>query len=212
MEKIQEGEQKELKVVLKADVHGSAEALRQALVNLSTEKVAVNVISSGVGGITETDVNLAKAGNAIIVGFHVRPAGKAAKVAEQEGVQIKIYDIIYEALDEVKSAMAGLLAPIKREQEVGKAEVRDTFTIPRVGVVAGSMVLEGKIHRKSLLRVIRDSVQIYEGRVNSLRRFKDDTTEVAQGYECGIMLDGFNDLRVGDVIEAYEIVEEKATL
>ncbi len=212
MEKIQEGEQKELKVVLKADVHGSAEAVKQALVNLSTPKVAVNVIQAGVGGITETDVQLAKASGAIIVGFHVRAAGKAGKVAEQEGVEIRIYDIIYEALDEVKAAMAGLLAPIRREQEIGKAEVRETFTIPRVGVVAGSMVLEGKVQRKSHIRVVREAVQIYEGKISSLKRFKDDTTEVDKGYECGIMLDGFNDLKVGDVIEAYEIVEEKATL
>ncbi len=212
MEKIQEGEQKELKIVLKADVHGSAEAVKQALTNLSTSKVAVNVIQAGVGGITETDVNLAKASGAIIIGFHVRPAGKAAKVAEQEGVEIKIYDIIYEALDEVQSAMAGLLPPIKREREIGKVEVRETFTIPRVGVVAGSMVLEGKIQRKSHIRVVRDAVQVYEGKVSSLKRFKDDTSEVDKGYECGIMLDGFNDIKVGDIIEAYEIVEEQATL
>jgi translation initiation factor IF-2 len=212
MEKIQEGEQKELKVVLKADVQGSAEAVKQALINLSTPKVSVNVIQAGVGGITETDVQLAKASGAIIIGFHVRAAGKAGKVAEQEGVEIRIYDIIYEALDEVRAAMAGLLAPIKREQALGKAEVRETFTIPRVGVVAGSMVLEGKVQRKSHIRVVRDAVQIYEGKISSLKRFKDDAAEVDHGYECGIMLDGFNDLKAGDVLEAYEIVEEKATL
>ncbi|HET6613448.1 MAG TPA: translation initiation factor IF-2 [Kofleriaceae bacterium] len=212
MERIHEGESKELKVVVKADVHGSAEALKQALINLSTDKVAVNVIQAGVGGITETDVNFAKASGAIVVGFHVRPAGKAAKVAEKEGVEIKLYDIIYEALDEVKAAMAGLLAPVKREHGIGKAEVRETFTIPKVGVVAGSMVTEGKILRKSFLRVVRDAVQVYEGKVGSLRRFKEDTGEVAMGYECGIMVEGFNDVRVGDIIEAYEIIEEAATL
>jgi translation initiation factor IF-2 len=212
MERIQEGGQKELKVVLKADVQGSAEALKDALHKQSTEKVSVNVISAGVGGITETDVNLAKAGGAIIIGFHVRPAGKAAKHAEQEGVDIKLYNIIYEALDDVKAAMAGLLAPIKKERQVGKVEVRQTFNISKVGTIAGCYVTEGKIQRRSLLRVIRDSVQVYEGRVGALKRFKDDASEVEQGYECGVMIDGFGDVKVGDVIEAYEIVEEAATL
>ena len=212
MEKIQEGSAIELKVVLKADVHGSAEALREALVKQSTDKVGVNVISYGVGGITESDVNLAKAGGAIVVGFHVRPAGKAAKVAEKEGVEIKIYDIIYEAIDDVRAAMAGLLAPIRRENQVGSLEVRQTFTIPRRGVVAGCMVTSGRIERKSLVRVIRDAVQIYEGRIGSLRRFKDEASEVKEGFECGVMVDGFNDVREGDVLESYEIIEEAATL
>ncbi|MBT8492200.1 MAG: translation initiation factor IF-2, partial [Deltaproteobacteria bacterium] len=212
MEKMKEGENLELKVVLKADVHGSSEALRQALEKQSTEKVSVNVISSGVGGITESDVNLANAGAAIIVGFHVRCAGKSAKLADQEGVEIKIYDVIYDAIDDVRAAMAGLLAPIRREQEVGQAEVRDTFVVPRRGTVAGCMVKSGRIERKSLLRVIRDAVQIYEGKVSSLRRFKDDVSEVKDGFECGIMIDGFNDLEIGDIIEAYEVVEEAATL
>ncbi len=212
MEKIQEGKAEELKVVLKADVHGSAEALREALTKQSTDKVEVNVISFGVGGITESDVNLAKAGGAIIVGFHVRPAGKAAKIAEQEGVDIKIYDIIYEAIDDVRMAMAGLLAPIQREQSQGELEVRQTFTIPRKGVVAGCMCIRGRVERKSLIRVVRDSVQIYEGKVSSLRRFKDEVSEVKENYECGVMLDNFNDLKEGDILESYEIVEEKATL
>ena len=203
---------KELKIVLKADVQGSAEALKAALVKLTTEKVKVNVISAGVGGITESDVNLAKAGGAIIVGFHVRPAGKSSKLAEQEGVEIRLYDIIYDALDEVKSAMAGLLAPIKREVAMGTLEVRDTFTIPKHGTVAGCMVTSGKVTRRALMRVIRDAVQIYEGKVASLRRFKDDVSEVQNGYECGVMMAGFNDLKTGDVIEAYEVVEEAAKL
>jgi translation initiation factor IF-2 len=212
MERIQEGEAKELKVVLKADVQGSAEALKASLQKLSTEKVKVNVIQAGVGGITESDVNLAKAGGAIILGFHVRPAGKSSKLAEREGVDVKLYNVIYEALDDVKAAMAGLLAPIQRQSEVGKLEVRNTFTIPKVGVVVGCMVTTGKVLRKSLVRVIRDSVQIYEGKVASLRRFKDDTAEVKQGFECGIMVQGFNDLQEGDVIESYEIIEEAATI
>jgi translation initiation factor IF-2 len=212
MSNIKGGEKADvLKIVLKADVQGSVEALRKALIDLSTEKVAVDVISSGVGGITESDVKLAH-GNAIIVGFHVRPAGKAGKLAEQEGVEINIYDIIYDALDDVKAAMAGLLAPIHRQVELGRMEVRETFTIPRRGVVAGCMVTKGLVARRSHLRVIRDSVQVYEGKVSSLRRFKDEASEVKEGFECGLMLDGFNELEIGDVIESYKIVEEKATL
>jgi translation initiation factor IF-2 len=212
MEKIQQGSALELKVVLKADVHGSASALKEALIKQSTEKVAVNVISTGVGGITESDVNLAKAGGAIVIGFHVRPAGKSSKLAEQEGVEIKLYDIIYEALDDVKAAMAGLLAPIKREKPLGKLEVRETFAIPKRGTVAGCMVTDGKITRKSLLRVIRDSVHVHEGRVGSLRRFKDEAAEVTNGFECGVIIEGYADIQIGDLIETYEIVEEAATL
>jgi translation initiation factor IF-2 len=212
MEKIQQGAQIELKVVLKADVHGSSEALKEALTKLSTEKVAVNVISHGVGGITESDVNLAKAGGAIIVGFHVRPAGKSSKLAEQEGVQIKLYDIIYEALDDVKAAMAGLLAPVKKEKAQGKLEVRETFQIPKRGTVAGCMVTDGKITRKSLVRVIRDAIYVHEGRIGTLRRFKEEASEVKEGFECGVLIEGFSDVRVGDVLETYEIIEEAATL
>jgi translation initiation factor IF-2 len=212
MEQQSEGAAKELKIVLKADVQGSAEALKTALTKLSTEKVKVNVIGAAVGGVTESDVNLAKAGGAIIVGFHVRPAGKSSKLAEQEGVEIRLYDIIYDALDDVKAAMAGLLAPIKREVPMGKLAVRETFSIPKMGMVAGCMVTEGKVNRKAHLRVIRDAVQVYEGKVGSLRRFKDDVSEVQQGYECGVMVAGWNELKQGDVIEAYEVIEEAAQL
>ncbi len=213
MERISEGlDQKELKIVLKADVQGSTEALKSALIKLTTPKVKVSVIGAGVGGITESDVNLAKAGNAIIVGFHVRPAGKSAKLAEQEEVEIRLYDIIYDALDDVKGAMAGLLAPIKREIPMGKLSVRDTFSIPKIGAVAGCMVTDGKITRKAHLRLIRDAVQVYEGKVGSLRRFKDDVSEVGTGYECGVMIAGYNDIKTGDTIEAYEVVEEAAKL
>jgi len=203
---------KELKIVLKTDVQGSAEALKAALHKLATEKVKVNVIAAAVGGITESDVNLAKASGAIIVGFHVRPAGKSSKLAEQEGVEIRLYDIIYDALDDVKGAMAGLLAPIKREVAMGKLEVRETFSIPKVGTVAGCMVTEGKITRKAHLRIVRDAIQIYEGKVGSLRRFKDDVSEVQQGYECGVMVAGWNELAKGDTVEAYEVIEEAAQL
>ena len=212
LEKIQEGQVKELKIVLKTDVQGSAEALRDALTKLATNDVRVNVIQAGAGGITESDVNLANAGGAIIVGFHVRPAGKAAQLAEQEGVDIKLYDIIYDAIDDVKKAMVGLLAPIKKEKAVGKVEVRVTFTIPKIGLVAGSFVLEGKVTRQSLCKLIRDNVQIYTGRLGSLRRFKDDVREVVAGYECGLTIDGYQDIKVGDIVEAYEIVEEAPTL
>ncbi|MSP62877.1 MAG: translation initiation factor IF-2 [Myxococcales bacterium] len=212
LDKIRAGVVKELKIVLKADVQGSAEAIKDALIKQSNEQVKVDVISSGVGGITESDVNLAKAGNAIIVGFHVRPAGKAQQLAEQESVDIKLYNIIYEALDDVRKAMVGLLAPVKREKPLGKAEVRQTFTIPKLGMIAGCGVTEGIIKRSAQLRVVRDAVQVFIGKVSSLRRFKDDVKEVAQGYECGIGIDGYNDLKEGDIIEAYEIEEIAATL
>jgi translation initiation factor IF-2 len=213
MERMSESaDTKELKIVLKTDVQGSAEALKAALNKLSTEKVKVNVIAAQVGGITESDVNLAKAGGAIVVGFHVRPAGKSTKLAEQEGVQIRLYDIIYDALDDVKGAMAGLLAPIKREVAMGSLEVRETFSIPKIGTVAGCMVTEGKITRRAHLRIIRNAIQVYEGKVGSLRRFKDDVSEVQQGYECGVMIAGWNEITKGDVIEAYEVIEEAAQL
>src|SRR5439155_1721086 len=167
LERIKEGAVKELKVVLKADVQGSSEALKSSLTALATEQVQVDVISAGVGGITESDVNLAKAGNAIIVGFHVRPAGKAQQLAEQEGVDIKLYDIIYEALDDVKKAMVGLLAPVKREKAMGKAEVRQTFTIPKIGTICGSFVIEGTVKRNAQVRLVRNNVQIYVGRTIS---------------------------------------------
>ena len=212
LDKIKEGAVKELKVVLKTDVQGSSEALKSSLMGLSTDTVRVEVIMSGVGGITESDVNLAKAGNAIIVGFHVRPAGKAQQLAEQEGVDIKLYDIIYEALDDVKKAMVGLLEPVKREKAMGKAEVRQTFTIPKIGTICGSFVTEGTVKRNAQVRLVRANVQLYVGRMISLRRFKDDVKEVVQGYECGIGLEGYNDVKEGDVIEAYEIEEVAATL
>lgn len=203
---------KELKVILKSDVQGSAEALSSALQKLSTSQVKVTVIQSGVGGITETDVNLAKAGNAIIIGFHVRPAGKANSLAEQEGVDIKLYDIIYDALDDVKRAMAGLLAPVKRDKQLGKAEVRELFSIPKIGVVLGCHVTEGVIKRAALIRLVRDSVLVHTGKLGSLRRFKDDVREVLQGYECGLTIDGYLDVKLGDVIECFEIEETAATL
>jgi len=207
LDQLRSGEAKEIKLLLKADVHGSSEAVREALVKLTTEKVGVNVISSGVGGITETDVNLAKAAGAIIVGFNVRAAGKASQLAEQEGAEIRTYDVIYEMLDDVKVLMQGMLPKERREKALGRVEVRETFHIPKVGTVAGCSVQEGKVTRSSLLRLFRDDVKVYDGKVGSLKRFKDDVKEVQQGYECGLSIDGYNDVRVGDVIEAYEFEE-----
>ena len=198
-------------MILKADVQGSVEAVANALTKLSTETVGVNVISTGVGGITESDVSLAKASSAIVIGFNVRPAGKAQQLAEQEGVDIKLYQVIYDAIDDVKKAMVGMLAPITREKMLGKAEVRQVFTIPKAGTIAGCFVTEGKITRKAQLRLVRDSVVIYTGKVGSLRRFKDDASEVAQGYECGLSIEGYSDLREGDIIEAFEIETIAAT-
>jgi len=212
LDKIKSGDVKEVKVVLKADVQGSIEAIANALTKLSTDNVGVNVISTGVGGITESDVSLAKASSAIVVGFNVRPAGKAQQMAEQEGVDIKLYQVIYDAIDDVKKAMVGMLAPITREKVMGKAEVRQVFNIPKAGTIAGSFITEGKITRKAQLRLVRDSVVIYTGKVGSLRRFKDDASEVAQGYECGLSIEGYGDVRVGDVIEAFEIETVAATL
>jgi translation initiation factor IF-2 len=193
-------------------VQGSAEALKEALMRLSAPEVKVNVIQAGVGGITETDINLAKAGGAIIIGFHVRPAGKASQLAEQEGVDIKLYDIIYEALDEVKKAMAGMLAPVLKEKVLGRAEVRQIFSIPKVGTVAGCAVIDGLIRRNAQVRLIRDNVKIYEGRLASLKRFKDDAREVQQGYECGLSIEGYNDVKERDVVESFEIEQIAATL
>jgi translation initiation factor IF-2 len=210
-EKMKEGETQELKLVVKADVQGSAEALVKALTELATEKVKVNVIHSGVGGITENDVMLASASNAIIIGFHVRPTGGASKVAKDERVEIRAYSIIYEAVDAVKSAMLGLLKPTYREAAVGHAEVRALFQIPK-GTIAGCMVSDGKIIRGARVRVVRDSVSIWEGGIKSLRRVKEDVREVGAGLECGIALEGFNDVKEGDVIECFEVQEVSASL
>jgi len=212
LDQLRLGEAKEIKLLLKADVHGSAEAVRDALLKLSTEKVGVSVITSGVGGITETDVNLAKAAGAIIVGFNVRAAGKASQLAEQEGVEVRTYDVIYEMLDDVKMLMQGMLPKERREKALGRAEVRETFHIPKIGTVAGCSVQEGKITRHCLLRLFRDNIKVCDGKISSLKRFKDDVREVLQGYECGLSIDGQNDIQVGDVIEVYEFEEIVASL
>jgi translation initiation factor IF-2 len=203
---------KELRIVLKGDVHGTVEAVRESLLKLATDTVKVNVILAGVGAISESDVMLAKASDAIVIGFHVRPDSAARRAAEGQGVDLRSYQIIYELTDEVRKAMAGLLPPKIEEKVLGRVEVRKTFNVPRIGTIAGSYVVEGFVRRNARARLLRDGVQIWEGGFASLKRFKDDVREVQTGFECGVGLDGFNDVKVGDVIEPYEIVETRAAL
>jgi len=210
--KIEEGEIEELPLIVKGDTDGSVEALSDSLHKLSTEEVQVRVIHQGVGGINETDVMLAQASTAIVVGFHVRPDRNAREAAEQSGVEIRLYDIIYEAVEDIRQGLEGLLKPEIKEEVTGTLEVRDTFRVPRVGAIAGCMVVEGLVKRNSLVRLIRDGVTVYEGRVGSLRRFKDDVKEVKEGFECGVGLENFNDVKVGDLIEVYEREEVARTL
>lgn len=210
--RIEVGEFKELNLIIKGDVDGSIEALSDSLQKLSTEKVQVNIIHKAVGQISDSDVLLASASNAIIIGFQVRPSASARKLAEQEEIQIKLYSIIYKAIEEMRDAMEGLLSAKIEENIVGSAEIRETFKISKVGTIAGCFVTEGKILRSSRVRVIRDGVVVYTGELGSLKRFKDDAKEVAKGFECGLNIDRFNDIKVGDVVEAYEEVEVKQTL
>jgi translation initiation factor IF-2 len=194
---------KELPIILKTDVQGSAEVLADTLVKLSTDKVKIKILRSGVGAITENDVLLASASNAVIIGFNVRPERKAQELAEMEKVDIRLHSIIYELQDEIKKAMAGLLEPIIKEIYQGRAEVRETFRVPKVGTVAGCYVLDGIIKRDSEIRLVRDGVQVYKGKIGSLKRFKDDASEVRNGMECGINISNFNDVKKSDVIEAF---------
>lgn len=203
---------KELPIVLKADVMGSLEALSEALYKLSTDEVKVSVIHKGIGAISESDVMLAAAANAVVIGFHVRPTSAAKLAAEREGVEIRIYRVIYDCINEIRQVLEGMLQPVQREEVVGVAEVREIFRIRKIGTIAGCYVREGTIHRNDRVRVIRDGIEIFEGSIRSLRRFKEDVREVRAGYECGILIDGFNDVRVGDEIEAVQIKEEKRTL
>lgn len=200
---IKEGTVKELDIVVKADVQGSVEAIRQSLEKLSTDDVKVRVIHGAVGAITETDISLATASNAIVIGFNVRPDSNAVSAAEREGVDVKTYRIIYDAIEDVKSAMIGMLEPEYKEVILGKAEVRETYKISNVGTIAGCYVLDGKITRNSDIRIIRDGIVVFESTLASLKRFKDDAKEVRSGYECGLSVEKFNDLKEGDIIEAY---------
>jgi translation initiation factor IF-2 len=206
------GEVSELNIIIKADVDGSIEALSGALQKLGTEEVSVSIIHTGSGAITESDVLLASASDAIIIGFQVRPTSTARKLAESESIDIRLFSVIYDAVDEVRDALEGLLSPEIKEEMKGLVTVREIFKISRVGTIAGCYVTEGKINRNNPIRVIRDGVVIYEGEIDSLKRFKEDVKEVQSGYECGISVENFNDIKVGDEIESYEIVEEKRKL
>ncbi|EFE28413.1 translation initiation factor IF-2 [Filifactor alocis ATCC 35896] len=208
-EKMQSGEMKELNIIVKADVQGSIDAIKKSFEKISNEEVVVKVIHGSVGAITESDVMLASASNAIIIGFNVRPATGAVSIAEREKVDMRTYRIIYEAIEDVEKAMKGMLSPEFVEEELGKAEVRMPFKVPKVGMIAGSYVLEGKIQRNAKVRLVRDGIVIYEGEIDSLRRFKDDVKEVAAGYDCGIGLTNYNDIKEGDIIENYIIKEIK---
>ncbi len=212
LESLKEQEVKELKIILKADVQGSTEALADSLVKLSTREIKVNVIRSGTGAIIESDVLLASASHAIIIGFNVKPTQSARALAETETIDIKFYDIIYNAIDDVKKAMLGLLEPVYEEKPLGRAEVRQVFSVPKIGSIAGCYMLDGMINRNAKIRLLRDSVVIYTGKVSSLRRFKDDVKEVQTGYECGIGLERFNDIKPGDIIEAYKVEEIAPTM
>lgn len=207
-EKAKEGEIETLNIVVKADTQGSLEAVKKALMDIKVEEVKINIIHGAVGGITEADVMLAAASNAIVIGFNVRPDTKAKEAAQAEKVDVRTYRVIYELVDEVKAALAGMLKPEYVEEELGQAEIRAVFRVPKVGNVAGCYVTQGRITRSAKVRLVRQGVIIYEGQIASLKRFKDDVSEVKQGFECGIALDGFQDIKEGDIIEAYQVVEK----
>jgi translation initiation factor IF-2 len=202
----------DLNLILKADVSGSLEAFQDEIVKLPQQEVTVNVVRADVGGITESDVNLAAATDAIIIGFNVRPVGEARQLAEREGVEIRTYSIIYKAFDELRDAMEGLLEPEEVEVPVGTVEIRQTFRASRVGVIAGSYVTEGKVRRGDRTRLVRDGTIVYDGTIGSLKRFNEDVREVASGFECGIVLSNFSDVKEGDVLEIYETKQVERTL
>ncbi len=210
--RVEKGEAKELKLIVKADVQGSVEAVVDSLQKLSSTKVKVKVIDFGVGGVKESDVMLAAASDALIVGFNVRPESKTSEVAQQHGVEIRMYQIIYQAVDEVRKAMEGLLEPTRREKTLGRAEVRNLFSVPKLGTIAGCAVIDGKIARSAMVRLLRDNKQVFVGKIGSLRRFKDDVREVASGFECGLSIENYSDIKQGDVVEAYEIEEVRQSL
>jgi translation initiation factor IF-2 len=211
-DQLDSGDKKTLALVVKADVQGSYEGLSHALSKLSTDEVKVNIVHAAVGGITESDVNLAMASKAVIIGFNTRADAAARKLAESGGVQIRYYNIIYEAVDDVKAALSGMLAPERRENVLGLVEIRKIYRISRIGTVAGCMVLDGLVRRSARVRLLRDNVVIHEGELDSLKRFKDDVREVKAGFECGLSLKNYSDIKEGDQLEAYEIVEVARTL
>ncbi|MBW2656965.1 MAG: translation initiation factor IF-2, partial [Deltaproteobacteria bacterium] len=211
-EQIQQGEVKDLNLIIKADVHGSIEALGEALIKLSNEEVKVKVVHSATGTISESDISLAAVSHAIIIGFNVRPTPKVQAFAGEENIDMRLYNVIYDVINDVKGAMVGLMNSTYKEHVVGTAEVREVYQIPKVGAIAGSYVTDGKIERGQSIRVVRDGVVIYEGKNASLRRFKDDAKEVQAGYECGIGVENFNDIKVGDVLECYYLEEIRPTI
>ena len=204
---IQDGEVQELKVIIKGDVHGSVEALQATLENLSTKEIRLVCIRAAAGAIIEDDVNLAAASDAIIIGFHVRPTAKAQTIANREKVEIRKYTVIYDAVEDVKSAMEGMLAPDFEELTVGQVEVRETFKVPKIGTIAGCMVTSGRITRKSQIHLIHEGVEVHTGGLVSLKRFKEDAKEVKEGFECGIGLENYSDIQVGDILEVFEMKE-----
>jgi translation initiation factor IF-2 len=206
------GNFQELNIIVKGDVDGSVEALSDSLIKLSTEEIQVNIIHKAVGQISESDILLAAASNAVVVGFQVRPSLSARKIAEKEGIDIRLYSIIYDAIEEIRAAMEGMLSPEIKEEIVATIEVREVFNIGKVGTIAGCFVREGKINRNTKVRVIRDGIVVFTGNLGSLKRFKDDVKEVTSGYECGLNIDNSNDIQVGDVIEGYQTVQVKKTL
>jgi translation initiation factor IF-2 len=208
-EQMKEGEVKDLNIIIKADVQGSIEALADSLTKLSNEEVKIHVVHSGTGTITESDVSLATVSDAIIIGFNVRPTSKIQALANEEGVDMRFYNVIYDVIKEVKNAIAGMMSSTFEEHILGRAEVRDTFHVPKIGTIAGCYVTEGKIERGQRIRVIRDGVVQYDGKNASLRRYKDDVKEVQSGYECGVGIEHFNDIKVGDILEAYYLEEIK---
>ncbi len=209
--RIEEGKQTDLNLIVKADVQGSIEALADAFKKMDQTEVRINIVHSAVGGITETDVTLAAASDAIIIGFNVRPTGKSRQQAEKEKVDIRLYRVIYQAIEDINAARVGLLSPDIVEEDTGIAEVRETFKVPKAGTIAGSYIIEGELHRDDKVRVVRDGTVIFEGVISSLRRFKDDVTSVRSGYECGIGIEKFQDLKVGDTIEGFVVKEVERT-
>jgi len=211
-EKIKEGEIKELNIIIKADVQGSLEALSESLLKLSTSEVKLKIIHSSTGAITESDVMLASASGAIIIGFNVRANPRVVEVAEREKIDIRYYDVIYDAIQDIRNAMAGLLEPIFKENQIGRVQVKEVFRIPKVGTVAGCQVTEGRVERNANVRLLRDDVVVFDGKLASLRRFKEDVKEVQSGYECGIGLENYQDIKPGDVLEVYKLEEMAAEL
>jgi translation initiation factor IF-2 len=208
----QRSEIPELNLILKADVQGSLGALSDALLKLPQDEVRINIVHSAAGAITENDISLAVASGAIVIGFNVRPDKPARDLAEREHIDVRLYQVIYDAIDEIKAALSGMLKPEQREKVLGDAEVRQTFRVPRLGVIAGSYVRNGQIKRNSKARLLRNGVVVYDGKIASLRRFKDDVAEVREGFECGIGIENFQDVKEGDVIETYQVEEFARTI